>query len=168
MHRFPRVLFLSVFVSCSFYSSFLAFPQISYFVSCSFCSSFLAFPQISFDQFWGFPARSWLAASCVGLLAVPLLYLGAWPGVVGQGASDWTVSQIESPVVRQIDLHVRLGPEVCQIDPCSRLPDWVLCQVGQIGLSARLPDRGPGQIGSFSFPTTCGKAGSLASTRAPD
>jgi len=102
-----------------------------------------------------------LAASCVGLLAVPLLYLGAWPGVVGQGASDWTVSQIESPVVRQIDLHVRLGPEVCQIDPRSRLPDWVLCQVGQIGLSARLPDQGLVRLGFFLFRRPAERLGAL-------
>ena len=83
---------------------------------------------------------------------------------------------------RQIGMSVRLKVLWCarltytsdwvrssvRLHPCSRLPDWVLCQVGQIGLSTRLPGRGPGQIGAFSFPTTCGKAGSLASTRAPD
>ena len=78
-----------------------------------------------------------------------------------QAASDWDVSQIGGPVVRQIDLHFRLGPGAVRLHPCSRLPDWVLCQVGQIGLSARLPDRGPGQIGAFSSPIPCGTAGAL-------
>ena len=64
-----------------------------------------------------------------------------------QLSPDCSVDQIEHQIARQIELPARLGSEGSQTACCTRLPDWALYQIGQVGFSARLPDWSVRQVG---------------------
>ena len=97
---------------------------------------------------------AWLVLSC--------LLLGGWNGThrcltsmglscrvwtAQQLQSDWNVCQIDRLVVHQIELRARLGQRAVRLHAWARLADWVLFQIGQIGVRTRLPDRRFRQIG---------------------
>ena len=100
------------------------------------------------------------AACCLAGGMAHIVASPAWVSVAGCGRrssfnSDWNVCQIDRLVVHQIELRARLGQRAVRLHAWARLADWVLFQIGQIGVRTRLPDRRFRQIVVLFWPNFC-------------